>query len=202
VPDHEPRISRRRILQIAALTPLASLAGSGTSEAAALANPSYKPINDKTMEALVVKSGLTDPNEQTAFKQVVEELWLYCRVGATYGGHPLPEPDSDDTLNGKSHARLLAAYDTKNLAGHNSGNLVVQRLKNWDVLRELTNVCAFNCGRNAAKYALAQKTEIDDAAYQFGFRQTEVGMKSLMNRVRSVHESQGKLAPEFLGGGC
>lgn len=201
--EHRPRFSRRRVLQIAGLAPLSGLASRSATAADGAMFRKYRRIHPKTMASLVTKSGLSDNSKKKLFMDVVEELWRFARAGADYEGLQFPEPNSEteNDDNEASRDRLLFAYHAKNIEGKDCGDLIVARLDGWENLQELTDVCAFNLGANAAAAAkLKEEAMISDTSYQFGFTQTEFDMKKLMMRVRSAKGVEDK--SEIKGGGC
>jgi YD repeat-containing protein len=150
-------------------------------------------------------SSLVD--ESGEFIEVVETLWVYCRIGADHAGFPFPEPSDTGNDNAKHKKIVTDAYDVRNANDELSGDLIKAKLANWAEWEELTNVCAFDCGYNAAWAARdMDKTELDPEAYRMGYRQTERRMKSQMNRVRRYNKIWGRPEMENLqlqrGGGC
>jgi hypothetical protein len=195
-----PRISRRKLLQISGLAPLAAVAvpGASRAEVAAVAGK-VDDLSPGALEELVRKSKLTDPSQVAKFREVANELWRYFQLGAHEGGLPFPDPDPE----GKKDELAKAAYDVENRGKQKSGDLIVGKVAAWAEQREVTNVCAYLCGYHSAKSAqdLGQDVITEDA-YRHGFRRTEREMKTKMDRLRAFLESQGRDTGSILGGGC
>lgn len=197
--DPATRISRRKLLQMSALAPLVALAASGASEerigAAAV---ELADIPDGVMTELKGRAYAKDPKyNPPRFVEKVAIMWTYFKLGATRAGKAPP----DKTQEADMKALLLAAYDKPNQQQQKSGDLIVERLPNWELKEEITNVCAFRCGEYAAKAALdMEQQKITPAAYAQAFNRTEREMFHVMTRLRNVQKIQG--VELFAGNGC
>jgi hypothetical protein len=202
VSDRTPRISRRKLLQISGLAPLAALAASGASaEEIAAAAREMADLPESTLDELLGKANTKNPGKSIDRKQfhtVVATLWRYC---AKAGGLPLPEPDPNPAT---TLAFLKDAYGVTNIYQEESGDLIVSRLPKWKTFEEFSNVCAYDCGQFAAEAARdLDKSQIEITAYRLGFRRAERKAKKTMSRLRASYENQGKkMDAEIFGGSC
>jgi hypothetical protein len=200
--DRPLRVSRRRLLQITGLAPLAALAAKGASTEELTAEAArVGAIPNDVMADLIAKAGITESVKQQRFTLIVNVLWTYWLAGARDAGllEPVPPAELRDFL-------VDVAYGQRNKGQLRSGDLIRDRLGWWDDLAHHapTNVCAFRCGYYAAEIVLdSQRGKVDASVYQQAFRRTEREMTMMMNHVRSLQAARGKEpAAEFLGGGC
>ena len=183
--DRPLRVSRRRLLQLASLAPLAALIeGGATTAALAQTAQACAKIDDKVMSKLVEKAEKywkTGPFPVDKFRLVVCVLWTYFLDGA--------KPVTVDPQN--LMRVLISAYGKKGkLKAKSCGELILDNLGSWDDCgnQSQTNVCAYNCGENAVLYAKPPgpggSPEIDETSFGLGYDDTEDQMSFMMARLR------------------
>lgn len=195
--NRQPRLSRRRILQLGALGPLAILAArsAGAMEFGDVANvrPELPP---KRMNELVGKGKKHRPGmNEGEFRRVVKELWRHFQSGVAYEDPAAKIPNDPQKLK----ELLTAAFEVENKNKEQSGKLITERLDDWGDVEELTNVCAFLCGQYSAENAGG--AEIDGAHYGQAYGRVEKEMKKKSARLRSLQAARGGTIIK-LGGGC
>jgi len=197
--DLGPRLSRRKLLEITGLAPLAVLAKSGASYAdLGAAATRLVEIPEATMLALLAKAdGTKLPYDKDHFRLVVRVLWTYFLKGA----EPVEVPDWD--------AVLKDAFEVPTKHHKSSGYRIVATLSDWDFQghEPKTNTCAYRCGRHAAEIALKPMPEkkIDKDVYRKAWDETSVEMTGAMDRLRTLAEKAGIKADDSvyaLGNGC
>jgi hypothetical protein len=203
VSDRRHHITRRNLLRITGLAPLAALVPTASATAA----PPVAEIHEQVMARLVelAQEYAKEKGEELPvelFKGVAADLWRHFGIGVSvWSGVSLPvkaplgSPHSDV---------ILAAYgiykDDVNFP-KKSGNLIVDRLWCWEDVRDVSNYCAAVCGDYAAERAKPHSAVVDVEAYRHGFKRTEQEMKHKMKRLKCMVNSQGREA-EIRGGSC
>lgn len=200
-------ISRRRLLQLAGLAPLAALAASGTSpHALARPGPAIAEIPEWSFtKDLIPLARLRDPNlNEKTFRDVSNGLWSFFAEGVKDNGGSLPPAGSNENdPNGHAHQALVrAAYETRNDKTDQCGDLIVDKLNNWDPWKVNTQICAWVCGAYAAHRSKSHPVTPPD--FRFGYKETERRMKTLMARARSIYAKRGETITDHWtqGAGC
>jgi hypothetical protein len=159
----------------------------------------YPVISKNHMNSLVGMTGISDPGTKKFFEEVVQNLWQYFQAGAKWQADKNNESSYMPNGAAELEALLVGAYDTVNLGGEKSGDLIVTKLAKWNQLEENTNVCSFMCGSNAVEAARKQKKpKLDKNFYADGYKKTETEMMTVLARARAGKEYDADL----LGGGC
>jgi hypothetical protein len=194
-------MSRRRLLQLTGMAPLAALA----TKAQGSAGPD-KPVRDLSVVE-IPQGGLTDlrglakgykPDvDEQAFSDVAKALWYFFSEGVKDNAGTLPA--LDDTPNSAIRKLIKTTYKTTNseIPPRRCGDLVVDKLADWEANWKVnTNICAWVCGAYAADHANGNTIEEDDFVY--GYKETERRMRSLMVRARAIYGAD----QSHRGGGC
>ena len=188
------RISRRKLLQIGGVAPLAVLLTRTAS--AEPACDAAADVHTRVIDTLWnLGHAYNDKVEEGKFRGVAKTLWLYLEAGARAAGKCLP---SDPEVKA---ALADAAYRQLNHCKQRSGDLITDSVPDWDPHDLTTNGCAYLCGYYSAEAALDVGTEVDATAYTLGYKRTERQMKETLARFRSRPGEEPRACPSR-GAGC
>lgn len=203
--DPMPRMSRRKLLQIASLAPLTALLARGAGAA-----------GDDEIHALLsslpqgAEDGLWDKGKnkvdhkyEKTFRDAVKVLWEFFAAGARDGGIALPS-DTDAEKEAIKRLAVDIAYEQPNHAGQKSGDLIASRSPQWEEKMHATLGCAYDCGFAAARAAKRLKRDvIDGDSYAIGYGSVEDHMTRLLLRVRSINKDASVAADvRVFAAGC
>jgi hypothetical protein len=191
---HRILVSRRRLLEISGLAPLAALAASGASTADLAAQAQiYASVDPDKMDELVGRARaylLSKPEPKTLdedkFRLVVAVLWRYFEVGT--------EPVKISSVP----AVMDRAYETPSKTKGKCGDLIADNLHEWVAIapdgkpehEPRTNACAWRCGRYARRIAMEKGSPIDPDIFVSAFKQTEDDMIKMMGRLNDEDRDQ------------
>lgn len=195
------RISRRKLLQLSSVAPIAALLARGGSAQDCVSMPLKLP--DTAASDLYAKAIIKFPKiDECLFKAVAKMLWEFLEVGAEARG--LKIQDDNDIRR----ALANSAYVQLNRDALQAGDLISSSIANWDqgpmpnwkYVQSATLGCAYLCGFYSAEAAIFAETEIDSDAYTLGYRRTEQQMTQVLERCgqKKVCDSPMKM----LAAGC
>jgi hypothetical protein len=197
-----PRISRRKLLHFASLSPLVALVASGASSAEiAAAARALTNIPDPS-SPVHGKAKAHDPNlPEDLFRQVVWVLWLNFVAGTKL--HPEGIKDEQGIIE--------AAYmmQTNDNPAKNSGDKIVDNLDKWRDPADpsgkgrKTNWCAYKVGLEAAANATGRPIEVTD--FQEAWGRVALVVKKTFDQPQNNKEATKEKRDDteaFRGVGC